>query len=177
MRNRSRVHAGLSLNPCPCCTQEWSQKSEACHAHASTSVFGQCTKKQEKPAAHPHSFAKKFPLGVSFNRNTLPLPSFNWCFYDLWVFREVKWEYPKPLLFIVRKSSWPERQKIRLQHVIKLLAHSANVTETQTNCFSFGISAQRWVARFPYTSNSQCISVNKWDLFIASLCLDPPLIL
>lgn len=58
-----------------------------------------------------------------------------------------------------------------------LLAHTANVTRTQMNCFSFGISLQHWVARFPSTSNLQCISINKWGSFIVSLCLNPPLIL
>lgn len=122
-----------------------------------------------------YSFSK-FPLGVSFNRNNLQLPSFNWCFYDLWVLGEGKWEYPIPLLFIARKSSSTECQKIRLQHVFKLQTHSANVTKKQTDCFFFGINVQRWVARFPFP-NSQCISINKWDLFTASLCLDLPLIL
>lgn len=59
----------------------------------------------------------EFPLGVSFHQNTLRLPSFNWCFYDLYVFGEGKWKYPIPLLFIVRKSSSTKCQKIQLKHI------------------------------------------------------------
>lgn len=54
-----------------------SYRSEACHAHASTSVFG-------KSCCPPTYRFSKFPLGVSFNRNTLRLPSFNWCFFSFY---------------------------------------------------------------------------------------------
>lgn len=163
------------MNPHPCCTRlkEWGMPCPCQYL-----CFWLKHKKTKESCCCPPTYTfSKFPLGVSFDRNTLRLPSFKWCFYDLWVLGEGKWEYPIPLLFIVSTPSSTECQKIRLQHVFKLQAHSAYVTETQTDCFSSGISVQRWVARFPSTSNSQCISVNKWDLFTASLCLDPPLIL